>query len=126
MSINSEIRAAFIQSDSGTETQIAIVDGSFNFERGGTTTEPINGGGQKLGVTEAFTTGTCTLSVAHLKGTNLGVFEILNGAIRIVWDTGDQWVMTKASLTSPISGSAPGGLLELSYNGAKWRQLGVG
>jgi hypothetical protein len=118
LQFNSEVKAVYLNG-----TQVPIVDGTFNWDGGGFTREAKMGGGRVLGHTEAAMAGSCTFSVAFVKGTSLSTYDFKGGQIRVVWNTGDQMVMKNAASVETIKGAAPDGNLDLSYSGEPWATL---
>ncbi len=114
--INSELKALFING-----AKVPVVDGSFTYDMGGRTRDPVLGSGQVLGAAEAIAPGTCSFDVAYFAGDDPTDFSDLTGAqIRVVFDNGAQWMLKRAFSTTPASGSAGSGTYSLAYAGDPW------
>lgn len=119
--INSEVKAVFINGN-----PVPIKDGTWSAVMGGFTRTSVMGGQRRLGSSNAAAPGSCSFTVAYLKGTNIrGSYDVENAQIRVVFDRGDEWLMTGADLTEPIPVSAPEGDIELSYEGNAWEQTKI-
>jgi hypothetical protein len=114
--INSEIKAAFVN-----DVQVPIVDGSFNSNLGGSERTSVMGSGRRLGSSEANQPGSCSFEVAYTKGFNLrGTLDVVEAKVRIVWNSGAEWLLTSADLSTPLEASAPEGRVSVSYEGDPW------
>ena len=118
LEFNSEIKAIFING-----VQHPILDGTFRLTSGGITREAKMGAGGVLGHTETRVPGTCNFSVAFVKDTDMAVFDIKGGHIRIVYNTGNQYQMKNAGRTEEVQSAAPDGNLDLAYSGNPWEKL---
>jgi hypothetical protein len=115
--INSEVKALKING-----VKVPIVDGSFNWNRGGKTREAVLGSGQVLGPAEANAPGTCSFDLAYIAGSDPTAYDNLtNAQISVTWDIGAVWLLTRAFSTEPSSGTAGSGTYTLSFTGDPWK-----
>lgn len=118
--INSEIVALYIEGD-GFSAKVAVVDGSFNFDMGGKTREPLMGSGGVLGATEANTAGTCSFDLAMIEGADQSDLNgLTNCTIRAQWSSGAEWLMKRAFSTAPATGTAGSGTASHAFAGDPW------
>lgn len=116
--LNSEVKALFINN-----VPVPIKDGTFNANFGGFTRTPVMGAGRKLGSTRQAMAGECSFTCAFQAGFNVrSTLDIEGGQIRVVFDRGDEMLMTNADLQDPAALSAPEGDIEVTYNGDPWEQ----
>lgn len=120
MAINSEVRSIFVN-----EEKRPIVDGSFNWTHGGKERAEVMGSGGLLGNTEQNVPGTCTWDEAYIAGSDPFVVDDLNGLdsdqIRVVWDNGAEWLLTKAFSNTSATGTAGSGTYTVAATGNPWQ-----
>ena len=116
--LNSEPQGVFING-----VQVPVKDGSFTASLGGFTRTSQTGSGRRLGSTRQVAVGTCGFTVTYPRGTKIrDTYDVEDAQIRVVFDRGDEWLMTGADLAEPVDFSAGEGDLTLAYEGDPWEQ----
>ena len=114
----SDVRALLLNG-----TKVLVKDGTITVGFGGFTNAPVMSGQKLVGVTKQGVHGSCGFTTAVEAGTDLRqVFEFDNGQIRAQLDSGDEWMMTKASNENPADFSGGAGDLAMTYIGTAWVQ----
>lgn len=118
--LNSEVKALFVNG-----VPVPIKDQTFNANMGGFTRTPVmGGGGRKLGATRQGVAGECSFTLAYQKGFDIrATLDVEEAQIRVVFDRGDEWLMTNADLQDPAALSAGEGDIEVTFNGDPWKQV---
>jgi hypothetical protein len=113
--INSEVKAIFLN-----DIQLPIVDGTFTSNLGGKERTSVMGSGRRLGSTAQNMAGTCGFDIVYTKDLDLTTLDVEDAKLRVVWDRGNEWLMTGADLASPPEVAAPEGRVTLSFEGDPW------
>jgi hypothetical protein len=122
MSLYSDVKAVFING-----TQVFAKSGTFSASFGGFTLTPVLANQGMIGSSEQPIEGTCEFTAAVPSGQDIdAVYNIRDGQIRAVYDTGDEWLMKGATTRDPPSLSGGSGDLSVSFFGKKWKQTKFG
>lgn len=118
MALVSDLKAIVINA-----TKVLVKDGTASVGMGGFVNTPVLSGQVVVGFTRQGAAATLSFTSAVEAGTNVNnVFVVSNAQIRLIWDTGDEWLMTGASNTDPPELSGGSGDLAVTYNGKAWQQ----
>ncbi len=114
--INSEVKAIFLN-----EIPLPIVDGTFTSNFGGKERTSVMGAGRRLGSTNQNMPGSCGFDIAYNRDFKLrATLDVEDAKLRVVWDRGNEWLLTGADLASPLEGAAPEGRITVNYEGDPW------
>jgi len=99
-------------------TKVLVRDGTATVNFGGVTRTAQLSGFEVIGHTEAGVAAEISLTCSVAAGTDIvGTFVKRNVEVRVILDTGDEWLMRGASNMEPPSFAGGDGALTITYSG---------
>ena len=98
--------------------KVLVRDGTATLNFGGLTSTPVMSGQEMIGVTVQGVAAELSITCAAEAGTKVNeTFTFRNLDIRLILDTGDEWLMRGSTNTEPPSFAGGGGEFSVTYTG---------